>query len=234
MARVKRLLVVALLLALPAAARRTRHSSSPAKSTEPKALQDPSHWFAMHQGLLRVYQARAKGKAAAPQASPASQASQASNEAPPHAGASCEVVESHPPDSLTVGSMRERCSMIVGRKPRPAAELSYQLRPNGIYAVRTQTEGSDKAQSLERLILPSPLKPGASWHEAQGPWQLDRSVKSVGQPCKAGGRNFADCVVLAVTQRQGKKVVRTYGETYAAGLGLVEDAQWELIDVKGL
>lgn len=220
----KRLLLVALLLALPASARRARHVKPDAREKEPKAQQDPTHWFAMHQGLLRVYEERPKGGK-----KPA-----LSNEAAPPAGASCEVVESHPPDSLTVGSMRERCAMIVGRKPRPAAELTYQLRQSGIYAVRAQTEGSDKPASLERLVLPAPLKQGVSWHETQGASQLDRSVKSVGQPCKAGGRTFADCVVLAVTQRQGKKVVRSYGETYAAGVGLVEDAQWQLIDVKGL
>lgn len=226
MARVKFvLLAAALLFALPAAARRSRRGAS-SRSVEPRPLQDPSHWFAMHQGLLRVYEERARpGKA---------QDADAQDDAPPPAGASCEVVESHPPDSLTVGSMRERCSMIVARKPRPAAELSYELRPNGIYAVRAQTEGSEKAQSMERLVLPAPLKVGASWHEAQGALQLDRSVKSAGQACKAGGRPFADCVVLAVTQRQGRKVLRSYLETYAAGVGLVEDAQWQLIDVKGL
>jgi hypothetical protein len=37
-----------------------------------------------------------------------------------------------------------------------------------------------------------------------------------------------------VVQKQGKNVVRRYTETYAAGVGLVEDAQWELVDVKGL
>jgi hypothetical protein len=56
----------------------------------------------------------------------------------------------------------------------------------------------------------------------------------LGKPCKAAGRSFADCLVLAVVQREGQSAVRRYTETYAAGVGLVQDAQWELVDVKGL
>ena len=40
--------------------------------------------------------------------------------------------------------------------------------------------------------------------------------------------------MLAVVEHEGKKTKRKYSEVYAAGVGRVEDAQWELIDVKGL
>jgi hypothetical protein len=87
---------------------------------------------------------------------------------------------------------------------------------------------------VKRLVLPAPLKVGASWKEPRGAVELDRTVKAAGGACKAAGRSFADCLVLAVVQKQGKTVVRRYTETYAAGVGLVEDAQWQLVDVKGL
>ena len=75
------LLAAALLFALPAAARRSRRGAS-SRSVAPRPLQDPSHWFAMHPGLLRVYEERAKpGKA---------QDADAQDDAPPPAGASCE------------------------------------------------------------------------------------------------------------------------------------------------
>ena len=61
-----------------------------------------------------------------------------------------------------------------------------------------------------------------------------RTVKSAGKACKTADRKFGDCLVLAVIEKSGKKVKRKYTETYAAGVGLVEDAHWELIDVKGL
>jgi hypothetical protein len=89
-------------------------------------------------------------------------------------------------------------------------------------------------QALDRLVLPSPLRTGASWKEPRGGVELGRTVKSAGGSCAAAGRKFADCLVLSVVQKQGKSVVRRYTETYAAGVGLVEDAQWELVDVKGL
>jgi len=122
--------------------------------------------------------------------------------------------------------------MIVGRKPKPATELTYELRKDGIWNTEVRLEG--KPQPVERLVLPAPLKVGSSWKEPRGGVELDRTVKSAGGSCKAAGRSFADCLVLNVVQKQGKNVVRRYTETYAAGVGLVEDAQWELVDVKGL
>jgi hypothetical protein len=122
--------------------------------------------------------------------------------------------------------------MIAARKAKAPASLSYELRPAGIYMVRAETEGQ-KAAVMERLLLPQ-VKKGKTWSEKRGAVLLVRTVKSAGATCKAASRSFGDCLVLKVVEREGKKVRRTYAETYAAGVGLVEDAQWELIDVKGL
>jgi hypothetical protein len=172
----------------------------------PAAQVDPARFFATRKGLVRIYEGRGGGE--------------------PPAGASCEVLESKP------GLMRETCSMIVGRKPRPATELTYELRKDGIWNTEVRIGG--KPQPVDRLVLPAPLKTGSTWKEPRGGVELDRTVKSAGGACKAAGRSFADCLVLNVVQKQGKNVVRRYTETYAAGVGLVEDAQWELVDVKGL
>jgi hypothetical protein len=206
-----RLWAVLLLLPLAALARK------PPRARQKAAAVDPARFFATRSGLLRVYEGRAPS----------------SDEDLPRAGASCEVLESRPRDSLAPGSMKESCTMIVGRKARPATQLTYELRKDGIWNVQAKMEGG-QPQSMERLVLPAPLRIGASWKEPRGEVQLDRTVKSTGGSCKAAGRSFADCLVLAVTQKQGKKVVKKYTETYAAGVGLVEDAQWELVDVKGL
>jgi hypothetical protein len=170
---------------------------------------DPSRFFATHKGLVRIYEGRG-----------------AKQSDEPPAGASCEVLESKP------GLMRETCSMIVGRKPRPATELTYELRKDGIWNTEVRIDG--KPQLVDRLVLPAPLRSGSSWKEPRGGVELDRTVKAAGGSCKAAGRSFADCLVLNVVRKQGKNVVRRYTETYAAGVGLVEDAQWELVDVKGL
>ena len=51
----------------------------------------------------------------------------------------------------------------------------------------------------------------------------------------AGGHTeFGDCLVVTVVQKKGGRVARRFSEIYAAGVGLVEDAQWQLVDVKGL
>jgi len=121
----------------------------------------------------------------------------------------------------------------VGRKPKPATELTYALRPDGIWNVQVKPQGG-QSQEVSRLVLPSPLRVGSTWKEPRGTVELARTVKSAGGSCHAAGRSFADCLVLNVVQKQGKNVVRRYTETYAAGVGLVEDAQWELVDVKGL
>ena len=208
----KRLAALALLLPLAAVARK------PPRGLPTGAKLDPAHWFAARPGLLRVYQSTARGTA----------------EEPP-AGASCEVLESKPRDSSSAGSMKESCTMIVGRRARPATEITYQLRRDGIFSVQASTEGPKAtAQPMPRLVLPAPLRVGSSWKEPRGDQQLDRTVRSAGGACKAAGRSFADCLVLSVVHKQGKKLVRKYTETYAAGVGLVADAQWELVDVKGL
>jgi hypothetical protein len=144
------------------------------------------------------------------------------------------VLESKPRDSIATGSMKESCTMIVGRKSKPATELTYELRKDGIWNTQVRAEGAPAPQPVERLVLPAPLKVGASWKEPRGGVELSRTVQSAGGACKAAGRSFADCLVLSVVQKQGRNVVRRYTETYAAGVGLVEDAQWELVDVKGL
>jgi len=215
---VKKLLLAALLLALPAEARKTarrKHHSAPAVAL------DPARFFAARPGLVRIYEGRGESKPTG------------DDSAGPPAGASCEVLEARPRDAQAPGSMKESCTMIVGRKARPATELTYELRPDGIWNVQVRQQGA-QSQAVQRLVLPAPLKIGASWKEPRGSVELDRTVKSAGGSCKAAGRSFADCLVLAVTQKQGTLVVRKYTETYAAGVGLVEDAQWELVDVKGL
>jgi hypothetical protein len=196
---------IALLLLAPAALARKPH-----RGPGPGPQVDPARFFATHKGLVRIYEGRGR----------------ASGDDQPPAGASCEVLESKP------GLMKETCSMIVGRKPKPATELTYELRKDGIWNTEVRLEG--KPQPVERLVLPAPLKVGSSWKEPRGGVELDRTVKAAGGSCKAAGRSFADCLVLSVVQKQGKNVVRRYTETYAAGVGLVEDAQWELVDVKGL
>ena len=207
-------LLVALALVSAAAWARKPPKRAKAKVV---AQVDPARFFASHPGLLRIYEGRTRSE---------------SPDEPP-AGASCEVLESKPRDPVTNGSMKESCTMIVGRKPRPATRLTYELRKDGIWNTRVEAEGAGE-QPLDRLVLPSPLKVGSSWKEPRGGVELDRTVKATGGTCKAAGRSFADCLVLDVVQKQGKSVVRRYTETYAAGVGLVEDAQWELVDVKGL
>ena len=211
-------LLAATVLLLPALA----FAKKPQRATRPKAAAaraiDPARFFAMHPGLVRIYEGRA---------------TTSDDEGPP-AGASCEVLESKPRAAEAAGSMKESCSMIVGRKAKPATELTYELRKDGIWNTQIRSQGMVSPQALDRLVLPSPLRTGASWKEPRGGVELDRTVKSAGGACKAAGRGFADCLVLSVVQKQGKSVVRRYTETYAAGVGLVEDAQWELVDVKGL
>ena len=204
-----------LLLLLPAAAFARKPQRGHAASAPGV---DPSRFFATHRGLLRIYEGRGGSSDA---------------DAPP-AGASCEVLDAKPRDSLAPGTMKESCTMIVGRKAKPSTELTYELRKDGIWNTAVKPEGAGSPQPVERLVLPSPLKAGTSWKEPRGGVELDRTVKSAGGSCHAAGRSFADCLVLSVVQKQGKNVVRRYTETYAAGVGLVEDAQWELVDVKGL
>ena len=214
------LLVVA--AAAPAASARKPSRRAPAKATRAATSgavrsADPAHWFASRAGLVRIYEGRA-----------------AHEEDQPPAGASCEVLESRAADSSAPGSLRESCTMIIARRARPSTELTYELRKSGIFMVRAQSEGAPQPQAMDRLVLPAPMRVGAGWRESLGNIQLERNVRSAGGRCKAAGRSFADCLVLAVVQRQGKKTLRKYTETYAAGVGLVEDAQWELVDVKGL
>ena len=177
----------------------------------PAAHIDPVRFFATHPGLVRIYEGRSGG----------------SDDQPP-AGASCEVLSS------SAASVKETCSMIVGRKARPSTELTYELRKDGIWNTAARPEGAASPQPVGRLVLPAPLSVGASWKEPRGGVELDRTVKSAGGSCRAAGRSFADCLVVSVVQKQGTSVVRRYTETYAAGVGLVEDLQWELVDVKGL
>jgi hypothetical protein len=172
---------------------------------------DPARFFATHPGLIRIYEGRSGG----------------GDDQPP-AGASCEVLSS------SAASVKETCSMIVGRKAKPSTELTYELRKDGIWNTQVRPEGAASPQPVARLVLPAPLAVGASWKEPRGGVELDRTVKSAGGACRAAGRSFADCLVVSVVQKQGKAVVRRYTETYAAGVGLVEDLQWELVDVKGL
>ena len=203
-----KLLAVLVALSAPAWARKPHKAKPKAKVVAPV---DPTRFFASRPGLLRVYEGRTRSD---------------SPDEPP-AGASCEVLEAN------AKSMKESCTMIVGRKAKPATRLTYEVRKDGIFNTQVEAEGAG-AQPIDRLVLPSPLKIGASWKEPRGGVELDRTVKAAGGSCKAAGRTFADCLVLNVVQKQGKNVVRRYTETYAAGVGLVEDAQWELVDVKGL
>jgi hypothetical protein len=212
-------LLCSALCALPAAAR-----SKNADAREKKE-QDPARWFATRSGLIRVYQERPK-----PGARPA--AADASGDVAPPAGASCEVVESNPREGEQPARTRESCTMISGRKAKAPAALTYELRQKGIFLIRAETPGQKPAE-LERLLLPT-VKKGKSWSEARGKLTLLRTVKSAGSSCKAASRSFGDCLVLTVVEKEGRKVRRSYAEVYAAGVGLVEDAQWELIDVKGL
>ena len=217
-------LCAALLLSAGGAGARIRKHDSGAKQRA-EAL-DPARWIATRAGLIRVYQERPKtppkGRKAPPPA----------DDAAPPAGASCEVVESTPKEGEQPARTKESCTMISGRKAKAPAALSYELRSSGIFMVKAETQGQKPAE-LERLLLP-PIKKGKSWSEKRGKLTLVRAVKSAGSSCKAANRSFGDCLVLKVTERQGKKTRRTYAEVYAAGVGLVEDAQWELIDVKGL
>ena len=222
--------VLALALATPALARaRSTRARRPAAAV---GETDPAHWFATRAGLIRVYGERARAQPRHGRKKPPP-AADADAEQPPAAGASCEVVESRPADATAPGSTRESCTMIVARMPRLATQLTYELRKSGIFMVKAQVAGKDP-QTVDRLLLPGPIAVGRRWSEAAGKNTLDRKVKSVGRSCKAAGRSFGDCLVLAVVQRHGKKVLKKYAETYAAGVGLVEDAQWQLIDVKGL
>ena len=181
---------------------------------------DPARWFATRQGLIRVYQQRAPKARGRPVEDP-----------PQGAGTSCEVVESRAAEAEVPPRTRELCTWIVGKRPKLSTQLSYELRQNGIYVVRMETEG--KASGAERLVLPGPLRVGQRWKERRGGTVLDRRVKSAGKSCKAAGRAFGDCLVVAVSQRKGGKRMR-FTETYAAGVGLVEDNDWQLVDVKGL
>jgi hypothetical protein len=171
---------------------------------------DPAHWFASRPGLLRVYEDRSGHGI----------------------GTSCEVLSARPREGAKDGSVVESCTMIVARKAKPSNELTYALRPDGVVNIAVKPEGS-AAQNLERLVLPGALRAGTSWKETRGQTGLTRTVRSAGGPCRAAGRGFADCLVVSVTRRTGRKWNR-YNETYAAGVGLVEDDQWQLIDVKGL
>jgi len=213
---VKQLLLLLLLLPALAFARKPQRPLRPKPAAGPTI--DPSRFFATHPGLVRIYEGRARTDA---------------GDEPP-AGASCEVLQSMPRAKDAAGSVKESCSMIVGRKAKPATELTYELRTDGIWNTQVLAAGMSAPQPVARLVLPAPIKVGASWKEPRGGVELDRTVKSAGGACKAAGRSFADCLVLNVVQKQGKNVVRRYTETYAAGVGLVEDAQWELVDVKGL
>jgi hypothetical protein len=213
---VKQLALVLLLLPTLAFARKPQRPLRPKPAAGPTI--DPSRFFATHPGLVRIYEGRTRTDA---------------GDEPP-AGASCEVLESKPRAKDAAGSVKESCSMIVGRKAKPATELTYELRKDGIWNTLVLAAGMSAPQPVGRLVLPAPLKVGASWKEPRGGVELGRTVKSAGGACKAAGRSFADCLVLNVVQKQGKNVVRRYTETYAAGVGLVEDAQWELVDVKGL
>ena len=218
----RELLVAALLFSLAAEARKPPPRRKPAAKAAPAGV-DSSRFFASRAGLVRIYEGRGETRAANPD----------DDNAEPAAGASCEVLEAKPRDASAAGSMKESCTMIVGRKPRPSMELTYALRPDGIWTVQVRPEGG-QSKEVSRLVLPSPLRVGTSWKEPTGATELDRTVKSTGGACHAAGRSFADCLVVAVTQKQGAKIVRHYTETYAAGVGLVEDAQWDLVDVKGL
>ena len=211
-----RLLAALLLLCSSAALARKPQK---ARAARPAGAQvEPSRFFASRSGLIRIYEGRSRPEAG--------------DEPPP--GASCEVLASKPREAGATGEMKESCTMIVGRKQKGQTELTYELRKDGIWNTQVQAQGMAAPQAVDRLVLPSPLKVGVTWKEPRGGVELDRTVKTAGGACTAAGRSFADCLVLAVVQKQGKSVVRRYTETYVAGVGLVEDAQWELVDVKGM
>jgi hypothetical protein len=210
-----------LFAALPAQARRGESAARHAKKGD--ANVDPAHWFATREGLLRVYQAHASDKSATDEAS-----------GTPAAGASCEVIESSPKDGDTEARTKESCTMISGRMPKGGTLLTYELRASGIFLVETKSEKAAEPVKMEHLLLPSPMHKGTSWNEKHGALTVTRTVKSAGKACTAADRKFGDCLVLAVVEHEGKKTKRKYSEVYAAGVGRVEDAQWELIDVKGL
>lgn len=179
---------------------------------------DPARWFATRQGLIRVYEERSAKK----------------NEDgdPQPAGASCEVVESQPAAEALPAQTREVCTMIVGKKPKLATALTYELRKSGVFLVKAETAG--KAQPAERMLLPGRIRVGSRWNEPRAGTTLARRVKSAGKNCKVERREFGDCLVVAVVQKKGSRAIKRYTETYAAGVGLVEDAQWRLVDVQGL
>lgn len=163
-----------------------------------------AHFFPRRAGLVRIYEGRTKAAGV------------------PAAGASCEVLESG------ARLVRESCTVIVARKAKPLTRFTYELRDDGIHNVEASTEGNAASVQLDRLVLPNGLRQGVTW-TSNG---VARTVKSAGKPCTAAGRPFSDCLVLEAV-REAEKSSRSK-EVYAAGLGLVEDAQWELVDVKGL
>jgi hypothetical protein len=186
------------LMAAAADARPVIKSARKVRKEKSKGA-DPARWFATRQGLIRVYEERA-------------------NRDGSPAGISCEVIESTP------GQTRELCTMIVARKPKAPAELTYELREAGIFMVKPGN----------RMLLPGAVKVGSSWKEPRGGAVLERRVRSAGSRCKVEKRAFGDCLVVAVVQRRGRTIQKRFTETYAAGVGLIEDAQWRLIDVQGL
>jgi hypothetical protein len=125
-------------------------------------------------------------------------------------GASCEVV------ARTDASVRDRCTTIADRQARAPAELTYAVRAGGVYAV---------SGDAERLLFPNPPRAGATVRDGN----VRRTVRSAGKSCKAAGRTFADCLIVDVSQKGSRST-----EIYAAGVGLVEDSQWQLIDITGL
>jgi hypothetical protein len=135
------------------------------------------------------------------------------------------VVDSSPAEGEAAPRTREVCTMIVAKKPRPPTQLTYELRQNGIFRVRIEEQGK-KPSTAERLLLPGPVRVGKSWQEGA----LHKRVKSAGGPCKAAGFKFGDCLVVSVTGGRA----RAFTETYAAGVGLVENGAWHLVDLKGL
>ena len=178
---------------------------------------DPARWFATRPGLIRVYERR--------RATTSDDGNKADL-----AGASCEVVESVPAAEGSSAQTGELCTMIVGKKPTPATRLTYQLRQAGIFLVKAETGG--KASAVERMLLPGGLRVGTRWVEA-GAVKKERRVKTLGSRCKVERREFGDCLVVAVVSGKGRTAVKTT-EKYAAGVGLVEDSQWRLVDVQGL
>jgi hypothetical protein len=65
------------------------------------------------------------------------------------------VLESKPRDSLSAGSLKESCTMIVGRRARPATEITYQLRRDGIFSVQAGTEGPQAAAHPNAAVGPA-------------------------------------------------------------------------------